>query len=79
MDTLAKGNATGTKMIAVIDPVELAIRIVESSAKVRRPPGKTARECLDELAAQDREYVMRAAHAVMEYWHECISNMQRSN
>jgi hypothetical protein len=79
MNALVKSKAYGTKMVAAIDPVELAVRIVEASAKMKRPPGKTARECLNDLPAQDRDDVMRAATAVMEYWCECIQNMQQTN
>jgi len=79
LNPLNKAKAIGTKHIAAIDPVELAVRIVEASAKIKRPHGKTARECLDGLPAQDREDVMRAANAAMEYWRECIQQMQQTN
>lgn len=77
--SLEKAKTVGTRAIAEIDPAELAVRIVESSSNLKRPPGKTARECLGDLPAKDREDVMRAANAAMEYWRECIQKMQRAS
>lgn len=79
MTTLDKAKSVGKKHIAAIDPAELAVRIVEASARIKRPPGKSARECLDSLPLEDRDDVLRAANAAMDYWRECIEQMQDVN
>lgn len=63
-----------TKLLAEVDPCELAIRIIEASSQLRRPPGKTPRELLAQLSADDRETTMRGAEAALIYMSECFAN-----
>ena len=63
--------------IAEIDEFELTVRMIEAAGKMKRPPGKTAREA---LGASDSETVgsfRRAARAAMLYWQECVETMNK--
>ncbi len=79
MDDLAKAKKKSAQFIAAIDPAELACRILEASAQIKRPPGKSAAACLADLPEQDCADLMRGATAAMEYWRECISGLQRTS
>jgi hypothetical protein len=79
MTAIDKAKAVGTKHIAAIDPVELAIRMCEASNNLKRPPGLTARQALDAMEDDSRDGWTRAANAAMEYWRECIQQMQQTN
>lgn len=79
---MSKLNVAATKkktlaLIAPIDPAEVACRLIEATDGTRRPVGFTAREAIERLPQLDREAVMRAAHAVLEYISECIRNAQQ--
>jgi hypothetical protein len=63
--------------IAAIDPAELAVRIIEASGGVKRPPGKTAKQALDDLPDEDRTAALNAARAAAEYLTECVNAGQR--
>ena len=61
---------------AAIDPAELTLRIAEACIAIKRPVGKPAKECLDELHAAQPEIMAgfnRAAIRVAEYFVECIN------
>ncbi len=75
MSVLAKTRA---KYIAPIDPVELAMVMLEAASNMRRPQGLNAREAIAQLETEDRERWMRAANAAMRYWQECIANANRT-
>ena len=79
MTAIDKAKAVGTKHIATIDPVELAIRMCEASYNLKRPPGLTARQALNAMEDDSRDGWTRAANAAMEYWRECIQQMRQTN
>jgi hypothetical protein len=58
--------------IAAISEAELACRLVEAAARIRRPPGATAEQALASMDEEDRMRWRSAARAAMEYWRECI-------
>jgi hypothetical protein len=63
-------------MEAAIDSAELALRIAEACLRMKRPPGATARESLDQLRTAEPEFIAgfdRAAIRAMEYFVECIN------
>jgi hypothetical protein len=55
-----------------IDVAELAVRMCEASYGLRRPPGMTGSQALEAMESDCREGWLRAAHAAMDYWSECI-------
>lgn len=79
MTDIATAKKKSAQFIAAIDPAELACRILEASARIKRPLGKTAVQCLADLPEQDCADLMRGATAAMDYWRECISAMQRTS
>lgn len=54
------------KYMAEVDPVELAIRIIEAESGLRRPPG-TAQHAFDSLEPDTRDRSMRAAVAALNF------------
>jgi hypothetical protein len=67
------------KFISPISEAELACRIIEAVARIRRPAGSTPEQCLDSMDAEDRTRWRAAAVAAMEYWRECIAAAQEAN
>ena len=61
------------KLMAEVDPCELAGRVLGASGQLERPPGKTPRELLAQLSADDREATMRGAVAALTYMSECFA------
>lgn len=77
--TLAKAKQVGATHLTAISEAELACRLFEAAARVKRPPGATAEQALDSLEDEDRMRWRAAARAAMEYWRECIQQMQPTN
>jgi hypothetical protein len=63
--------------IAEISETELACRMCEASYRLKRPLGTTAEQALSTMEDDSRNGWLRAARAAMEYWRECIEQMQR--
>ncbi|WP_342152400.1 hypothetical protein [Methylorubrum sp. SB2] len=71
--------------VAEIDADELACRIAEAACGIRRPPGMTAKQALDNMSRLTRRMgetdtvpgFRRAAQAAAEYLTECINNGRR--
>jgi hypothetical protein len=65
------------KYIAPIDSMELAVRLAESYNGMKRPPEASTSAAFFSMEAASQDAWLRAAHSAMEYWRECINNMQR--
>lgn len=65
--------------IAEIDADELAARMAEAVLRIKRPPGKSAKEALADTPADWGPAFQRGATAAMEYWRECIQKMQQTS
>ncbi len=65
------------KYVTPIDPIELAIRMLEAAMQVRRPQDVSAATAFFGMDKQDQDAWLRAANAAMNYWGECINDMQR--
>lgn len=68
------------KYIAELNPHELALRIAEAACHFKRPPGKEAEACMQELIAADEftgRGCYRAALAAAKYLEESINNYQK--
>ena len=65
------------KYITPIDPMELAVRLAESYNGLKRPPEASTSTAFFSMTPDSQDAWMRAAHSAMEYWRECINNMQR--
>jgi len=70
------GRNKPSKYVAEIDEAELAVRMVEAAIGLKRPPGATARETLAD--ADWGPAFERAARAAMEYWQECLVQMNEA-
>lgn len=68
---------SATKYIAEVDPTELACRMLEAAQNMRRPLGTTAKEALDSLDQDSREWLMRQAIAALTYMSECFASAGR--
>lgn len=60
------------RLIAEIDPAELACRILEGAMGIKRPPGATALQSLSTLDEEARVGMYRAAENAARYIAECI-------
>lgn len=71
-------------LVAEIDEAELAVRLAEIAIELKRPPGKTAQECMDDLKfkagmsgqpeAMKVVYDMqKMARAAIMYFGECVN------
>jgi len=61
---------------AAIDSAELTLRIAEACIAIKRPPGKSAKDCLAQLHAAQPDIMAgfnRAALRAAEYFVECIN------
>jgi len=67
------------KYVAPIDPVELAVRMLEAAGQLKRPEGATPAQAFFSMDTEDQEAWLRAAHAAMLYWRECISDMNATS
>ena len=69
-------SAKARKMVlaAPVDSGELALRIIEAYHGMKRPPGKTAAECLNNLDEKDRAAALNAAKAAFHYFGECVES-----
>jgi hypothetical protein len=83
---LTKGNhmkidskAITQKFVAEIDEAELVVRMIEAAAGVKRPVGMSAKEALNLGDKVVAEAYTRAAYAAMDYWRECISQINKVN
>jgi hypothetical protein len=65
------------KFVTPIDPMELAVRLAESYNGMTRPEGASAAQAFFGMERASQDAWMSAATAAMEYWRECINNMQR--
>lgn len=71
------------KLIAELNPHEMAIRIAEAVMNVQRPKGLSANEALDQIASTDKDSAeavkgfYRAALSAAKYLEEAINNYQR--
>lgn len=63
-------------LITEIDGAELAVRMCEASYGLVRPT-PSARAALNAMEPEVREVWLRAAHAAVGYWQECIEAAQR--
>jgi len=63
-----------TRLIAEIDPDELACRILEGAMSLKRPNGVTALQALSELNDDARTGMYRAAENAAKYISQCIDN-----
>jgi hypothetical protein len=73
---------TGKKVKAKFAPIsiaELAVRMCEASYGLRRPPEMTGGQALEEMEPDCRDGWLRAAHAAMNYWEECIDAAMKGN
>lgn len=76
---LSKAKKISANTITAISEAELACRLFEAAARVKRPVGATAQQALDSLDEEDRTRWRSAARAAMEYWRECIQNMRQTS
>ncbi len=76
---LTKAKVHGTKTVAAISEAELAVRMCEANYNLRRPAGSTAEQALDGMEPEVRDGWRRSARAAMDYWRECIQQMQQTN
>lgn len=67
------------KYVAAIDPMELAVRMAESYNGLKRPPGASTSAAFFSMEAESQDAWLRAANSAMEYWRECINDMQRAS
>lgn len=77
--TLELAKKRTGKFIAAIDPVELACRLLESAAGMKRPAGATAMQAFLSLEQEDQDRWLRCANAAMEYWRERIADLRSAN
>jgi hypothetical protein len=68
---------TEKKYITPIDACELAVRLAESYNRMKRPPGASGAAAFFSMEQEAQDAWMRAATAAMDYWRECIKNLQR--
>lgn len=81
---MAREKQIAAAFVAEIDEAELALRFAEIAIGMKRPPGKTAAECMDDFkfrAAMAGPEAMKVANdmhamarAAVLYLHECIKN-----
>ena len=64
------------KYITAIDADEVACRFLEAFQGVKRPLGASAQQAIDGLFDSERIAARKAAAAVMDYWRECIAELQ---
>ncbi len=74
-----KPAKVAAKFVAPIDPMELAVRLAESYNGLKRPPEASTSAAFFGMSAKTQDAWMRAANSAMEYWRECINEMQRTN
>lgn len=67
------------KYIVPLDPVELAVRLVEAHQVLKRPPGSTGAEAFFSMPKEAQDAWLRAANAALNYWQESITGMNASN
>lgn len=67
------------KFVAPIDPMELAVRLAESYNGLRRPPEASTSAAFFSMTVASQDAWLRAANSAMEYWRDCIKDMQRTN
>lgn len=79
MADMAMAKRAGLRMMAPIDPAELAVRMCEANYRLKRPAGHTAVQALEAMEEDCRDGWRRSAEAAMEYWIECINNAQPVN
>ena len=60
--------------IAEIDEAELACRILEGFLFLKRPPGKTAQQCLEGANQETKQGARNAARKALGYLDECIKS-----
>jgi coenzyme F420-reducing hydrogenase delta subunit len=79
MTALAKAKKIGASSITAISEAELTCRIVEAAANIKRRPELTAEQLVASMDEEDRIRWTATARAAMEYWRECIQQMQQTN
>ena len=60
--------------VITVDTAELACRVLEAVCELRRPPGTTPRESLENLPPMIRVVVLRGLKAALEYLLEQSGN-----
>lgn len=65
------------KYITAIDECELAARMLEAIDCIERPHDKDVMQFLLSIDDGKREALHRASRAALNYWRECIQNLQR--
>lgn len=60
------------KLMGEVSEAELACRLIESTG-LKRPPGFTAAQLLDQMPTQERADVVRMARVALTYVAECFS------
>lgn len=74
MSDLSKASR---KYMAEVDANELACRMLEGMQGMVRPEGKSAVECLRVLDKDSQIWIMRGAHAALQYVSECFAGAGR--
>lgn len=72
-------NKVAERFVTPIDAMELAVRLAESYNGMKRPEGATASAAFFSMERASQDAWMTAATAAMDYWRECINQMQRTN
>lgn len=79
---------TRSVLIAEIDALELAVRLIERGCHMKRPAGLTGKEAWQQFEASSAagkipEYIIRdfeaMAHIAIQYVAECANKLQRVN
>jgi hypothetical protein len=65
------------KFIIELDQKELAVRLLEAAGQMKRPPGKSVQECLDDAPPEIRDQIFRMSQAAMIWFGECCDKMER--
>lgn len=74
-----KPQKVAQKFVTPVDPMELAVRLAESYNQLKRPPGASTSQAFFSMEEPSQDAWLRAANAGMEYWRECIQQMQKVN
>jgi hypothetical protein len=64
------------ELIVEIDAAELAVRMCEARACLKRPT-HSAWDALETMEPEFRVAWLRAAHAAITYWQECTASARR--
>lgn len=65
------------KFIIELDQGELAVRLIEASLEVSRPPGKSVSQCLAGVPDVEFRQFLRMADAAIAWFAECSNKGTR--